>query len=276
MLLSSVNRIKMYAGLGDSIEETRAVARFLNSISKTIQISTLERELELKSYTEYFDTDIGEKEFFPKAFPIVSITSAHTDLTGLYNGLEVAEVNYFKGQYDKSVVFWRNSFGRYEKGLRIIYVGGVATHPVNSVFTLTDLGTSDPEETQYVSTESFSALGVVKSFDNLTGQITIENLYGAFDIGDDLIFSAKEQGDAIENTSGTISAIISQSLVEAKPNIAQAIEMEIDFLQKNKGLFDRLSSSKDGSTTKRAMDSAVYTLQPETKLFLQGEARIWL
>lgn len=276
MLLSSVNRIKIYAGLGDSVEETRAVAQFLNSISKAIQVSVLERELELKSRTEYFDTDIGEREFFPKAFPIVSITSAHTDITGQYAGLEVAEANYYKGQYDKSVVFWRNSFGKYERGLRIIYVGGVATHPVNSVFTLTGLGTADPEEDQYVSTESYSALGRVKTYDTLTKNITIENFYGAFDVDDDLIFSAKEQGDAIENTSGKISAIVSQSLVEKMPNIAQAIEMEVHYLQKNRGLFDRISSGKDGATTKRQMTNDVYTLQPETKLFLQGEARVWL
>lgn len=277
MLLSSVNRLIYYTGL-TAVEDKRFLTVFLNSVSALIQ-KKLELDYEIKERTEKFDIDNGAKEYFPKAFPITAIAAVHTDYTGLFTGSEVAESNYYIGQNQKSVVLFRGLPGGTEGGLRIRYTGGVAIHPVNSVFTLTDVGDNDFEVEDYVQSDSFAGFGQVIAYDDTDPEdisITIESLYGAFAVGDVLSAVPKEGGEAMTGKAGTISAIVSHSLVEAKPNVAAAIENEIRYLQKNKNRFETQGVTKDGGTNYRPMDGAVYNLQPETLAFLHGEGRVWL
>lgn len=278
MLLSSVNRLLLYTGLEESVESKRDLSIFLNSISTLIE-NECNRSFELKRRTEYFDYETGNNEFFPLAYPITNIVSVHTDITGLYTGSEVAELNYFIGQYNKTVCLWRNLSGNYKKGLRIIYDGGVATHPVNSIYTLTNTGSSDPEIDDYVTSTSYAGMGKVISYDNATKNIKIESLFGAFRIGDDLQFAQKEGGDPQDSKTGTISAIVSQSLVEQLPSVDQAIQLEVNYFQKNKMRLETTGTNKDGSSTRRTIDSRympVIALQPETVLFLRNEIRVEL
>jgi hypothetical protein len=245
----------------------------LVAVSRNIE-EYLKREIELRSRTEYFDSEAQQRIYFTKAFPISSVTHLWTTVTGKFTGEEVEETDLHLGIDSRYVVLRRN-VGQYLRSVKIEYIGGLAADAVNSTFTLTSVGSAAFEEGQYVRGSKSRAVGKVVSNDPSTS-IIIENIYGVFRVGDNLTAYIKEDlsGNAVNNTGGTISAIDSQSLVEAHPAIALATEFEVNYLYKNStnsSLWVQ-STNKEG-TQKRLLDIE-YNLQPETQMMLRGYERI--
>jgi hypothetical protein len=253
MLLSSARRIRLYTAgfqaspLTDNTQNNRLIYAWLSSTSDQIE-RYLNRRIESTSRTEYFDLSLSSREFFPKAYPITTLTSVYEDSQGLYSGSESEITDCYIGADSRSVVLPYIIDWNAPKGLRIIYTGGLAEHPVNSEFTMTS-ASGTPATGNYAIGATSGARGIYVSWSDPT--LTIENYYGIFQSGEVINLYDNEDGTGSATFTGTVSAISKQSLAEAYPAITQACETQVEHYFRHATDFENAGTNKDGTTLRR-------------------------
>ena len=231
----------------------------------------LNRNLELTSHTEYFDTFPERLEYWVRAFPISSITSVHSDSTGLYDGSETAESDYYAGQDSISVVL-DVGVTKALRGLRIIYTGGLATHGTQSQFTTENDGSTAITVGEYVEGQTSFAQGYVIA--RGSGTITIEVLAGIFEVGETIQAKATVDGALIANATTDIASATVRCLAELYPDIVQATELELRYMDDHRSDYENQSTDK-GATSRKDLTKN-YNLLPETRSILEPYKSITL
>jgi len=280
MLLSSVNRTRIYissvesasrSDLSDGVANDGELLGWLTSASAQIEKS-IKRTILTAAYTEYFNVSFNRITYFPKAYPITTLTSVYEDSSGEYDGAEAEVTNPYIGIDENTIVLDAPVWHGYptKKGLRIIYTGGMAAHGVNSTFAI---GTVSGTWTagKYVEGATSGAMGLVVSA--TATAIVIANLYGIFIVGDVLQEQDTEGTQGTSDGAATITSVTAQSLAEAYPDVARACEMQVRYNWKHKLDFENSTSSPEG-TIRRRPDLIEGQLQPEVLALLQGHARM--
>jgi hypothetical protein len=270
MYLSSYQRLLRYCG-GDSILTDNAINRrqlgsWLPSISDAVE-NWLNRGIEIKTITEYFDVNFNTNEFYPKQIPVISFTSVYSDSTGLWDGgeSELSDDDYHAGTNNDSIVL---TFARpYEarRGLRAIYLGGLAYHGTQSVYAATITGTFTIGD--FVHGGNSEAVGIVKAV--TATSLTIEVLYGRFELGETVTEWATEDGIGAGTATAILTTATKLGIAEAYPEITRGVELQIRYMMKNKDRFEQGSVNKDGTSSRRGSIENDSQLQPEATMMLQ-------
>jgi len=271
--LSSLQRLRRYTELDDTVANNRLLSLYLNLTSKNIEkyCSCL---FQKTSRTEYFDVDSITTQFFPKAVPISSITSIASDSTGLYDGAESTLSDYYIGSDSRSINLDYPQI-KAKRGLRIIYTGGISEHGTQSIFTLTNI-TGTFVADKFITGSNSGAVGIITTT-TTASPITIDVLYGIFEVGDTLTMQNTEGGSDVSNVSAVVATVTQQSLSEAAPEIAMACETEVRYLFQHKDNFETTSISRDGSSyQKNDKPLQQYILQPQTRSILQSHRRYFI
>lgn len=274
MLLTSYDRVRHVLGdaevLKDDFKNRVRFQSLVTSTSKRI-LQYLDRDLEIKEVTEFFNVKPNNLEFFVKRFPIISIDNVFSDSTGEFDGSEVSETDFHTGQDFCSVVL-RSSVSSALRGLRVVYEGGVSNDAVESVFTVT---TPDANlKGKYVIGADSGAIGQVSSVNVIDGEVTIMCLGGRFDDTEQfLVYNSYnvEDTDPGSNFSGIRSTI---SLVEVCADIVLATEMQIRYLDDHFHNIEN-SGSKKGETSRAELTDG-YDFLPEVRSMLDQHRRILL
>jgi len=111
MDLTSLRRVKYSLGITKT-DQDHILSRLVGSASKQIVYwlrrldNTGTEAIKLQSRTEYIDPIAGQRVFYPRAYPVSSITSIYGDTTGLYTGSEVAltSTQYLIGADGRSII----------------------------------------------------------------------------------------------------------------------------------------------------------------------------
>jgi len=274
--LSSLERLRRYTDLDDTTANNRLLSLYLTLTSRNIE-KYCSTSFQKKSRTEYFDVKGNRIAYFPSAIPVSSITSVYSDTTGLYSGGESALSDYYIGVDDRSVVLdYPQVNGK--KALRLIYTGGISEHGTQSIFTLSGVSGTFTKD-RFINGSISGAVGIVAAT-TAASPITINTLYGVFEIGDVLAVSTTEGGTAISNISATIATITQQSLAEVAPEVNMACEFEVRYMFQHKDNFEDDSTSRDSSSFSTRKNSSEilsqFILQPHTRSLLQGYRRYFL
>lgn len=272
-LLSSLDRLRSYIDIEDTTANNRLLTTFLLSTTKNIE-RFLNRSFLKESRTEYFDVENESQiSFFPKALPIASVTSVYSDSTGLYDGSVEGELtDWYIGKDNNSVVLDYPIIPA-QKGLRIIYTGGLATHGTRSTLALTSVvGTFTKDK--FVTGSLSGAVGKITSTVTAT-PLVVETLMGEWESGDVLSLQNTEGGADVSNISATVSSLTAQAACELYPELSMAAEMQIRYMWKHKDDFENSGVNKDGTkyrdTAKKAVN--IYLLRPEVRAMCQGFKR---
>ena len=257
----------------------RSIMAWILEISASFQ-NYCQREFIIQSRVQFFDCFTPKMSFFPTAVPIVSITEVANDPLGLFTGgqwtlnidtdvhLEVTG-NSFTTVFNV-LVYGNNS-------VRLTYVGGLCYDPVNSLYvTKTEAGSSNITPGVYAYGNTSGSLGKVVSYSSSGHQITIASLAGAFQANETVTFQPSIYAQDIAATSVVLSSITQQSLVEAFPDIARAIDIEVRYMQKHEFDYENQSDGgRYGATRRNALthDDQFITLQPETLRIMDNYRR---
>ena len=267
MLLTSPNRILTYLALPLTDRGlTRVAMDWATTVSQRIE-TFLNRNLELKSYIQYFDTDFSRYEFFPKAIPIVSVTSLKFDTDSVFSGGEDDldfGTDYVLGIHDRSILLKRQLTPGF-KSLKLTHVAGLAAHAVNSTFSITSSPVLVVDN--YIQGKISGATGIVKSVSGTTH--VIEVLSGIFSVEDLYVYTTITSTTPLVTTT-SITALTTRCLAELYPDIVRAVEIEIRYLEKHKMDFENVSTIQ-GQTQRRSYNkqSYSYELQPEAMALLE-------
>lgn len=288
MLLSSIPRLFRFTELTDDSASTTArpnttrLKTWLSAVSAQVS-NYLNRDVELKTYTEYFDYDPTKMEYGLQGIPVQFILSLYQDSTGQYTGSEslLDDSWYTLGRLGRSfsllyplvsIYPWRR------RTLRIMYLGGLASDPVRSTFIITtpvapfSLG-------NFVTGQLSGAVGICRQV-NPT-EFIVENLSGTFKIGETVVGSSTEFSNPITDVSATITGITSQSLAESYPEIVTATEMQIRYMKTHRDDFENIETMKDGTRRRtpgqrRGSVDPYAELQPDVKALLDEHVRLWI
>jgi hypothetical protein len=277
MYLTSPRRLRRFLGnIPDTAEDMAPVISLLAGVSLNIE-DWLDRDIEVLARTEYFDTEDGQRVFFPRAFPLLTITSVYSSANGRYEGEETQEADYHKGRGDRSLVLGSPYPASTRRGLRLIHTSGLASHEVESTFVVTVTQAFTVE--RFVRGSRSGAFGRVVT--PTAGAFVIENIAGIFRVGDVLSeYLAEDFKGSATAAAGTIVSITTQGLAEAHPVITLAAEFEINYLYKNtkNSALWTAGTSKEGTTKDGAfLGYAPYQpkpLRPETQRMLHGYRRL--
>ncbi len=289
-MLTSLERVAFYLnkdiGLGrvdgrnnDTDEQRRtrqALMGWILDVSAQIQYHC-NREFLIQPRTQYFDNIQAVQEFFPSAVPILSVAALEWDFSGTWEVGAESVIDATAYQIGPTGNTFRMRYGTYQgmNALRLnTYLGGLAYHATQSVMTLgTVTGAGNIAAGRYAYGMDSESIGRVVAFDSGTGAATIDTLSGSFRALEELTFQPTAYGQDIASTGATIASIDRQSLADAHPEIARAVEIEIRFLEKHEYDFEIQSdgSAKSGASRRqpRGKDARPSGLQEET------EARLW-
>lgn len=282
-MLSSLSKLSRYTGLAFDSGSEREPNRYKllswqASVSNLVE-SYCHRKFMIESRTDVFDVTSRQASYFPKGVPIVSVASIKADTLGRYDGTSdytLSSSDYRLGADSMSVVLNFPVWPTYG-GLQIISTGGLAHHAVRSVFTATP--SAALTNGWYSVNDMGTAVGIVRASTATT--VTLENLYGVFDVGDNLAFATSEsalfKSDSHLAPTATITAIEQQSLSESCPDLERAVEIEVRFMAQHQKDFENISSL-DGQTHRRqnSVYQKEYVFQPETLAILGRYRRIIL
>lgn len=270
MLLTSLKRIKKTLGITNSEHDIK-LSQLISTVSKRIA-HFCKRNFKKTSYTEYFNPIPGQRTFRPKAYPIESITSLHTDSNGSYSGSEIEILTSNATISDDGRTFILNSFPNsnqsfsdwslaYPKSLRAIFTGGLADHAVNEEITVSGGSGSITVSTLTSAVgEDSGAVAFVKSDDTIS--MVLENLYGEFEPGETIQIGSASR--VIVSKDNTI-------LANDFTDLVMACELQVRFMWKHYDDLENNSVQKDGqsgisNSTDRGAD---YTFLPEVRDLLQ-------
>ncbi len=274
MRLTSLRRIRtLVVGqqtdiLTLNLNNNRLLEMWIDSVSGMIE-KFLDRTLKSQAYTEYFPLTNGRTRFWVKGTPITTLTSVYEDSSGEWEGSESELTDSFTDENGNSanIPFTLNYAG--VKNIRVIYTGGLATHPVNSTYTI-DSGTFTTGK--FVIGSTSGAVGVVVSQSGTA--LTIEDYYGTFD---NELITEYDNEDATSPTgeTATISAVTASSLLRVAPEIVMAAENQIRFMWEHTTDFENNGTNRDGATLRRGNIGVMpLPLQRETLELLTGHRRI--
>lgn len=253
MLLSSLRRLRLYCAgntdepISDTPKNNRMLSQWLGSASLQIE-NFLNRFMEIKEYTEYFDMMFQRTEFFMHARPISAITSVYTEPSGIWDGRETLLTDCFVGSDGNSISLPIGMPWISKKGIRFIYIGGMAYHAVNTTITLTS-GSGTWTAGKYAR-DANGALGIIISYTPATKALVIEGYYGTFSVGASISSYDAESGSAAITTD-TIAAIPQPSLAQLYPDIVLACEAQVRYQWKYALDFEKSSIAKDNVLIKQ-------------------------
>lgn len=270
--LSSLERVLFHIDpdnqLGLTLIAQRQMQGWLTSVSTLVK-KYLDREILIKERTEYFDTYYNKVDYKFSASPVWSIDSAYYDPTSEFDGGEISlhNSNYFINSNQNGIVVDGISICDAKRSLKVIYLAGMAYHPVNSVF----VGSNSLSAGNYVTGSVSGAMGKIISRDD-TG-FTIEVLAGIFDESDTITEYEDLESQMTTGETATISSVTSRALCELYPEIAEAVELQIRYMQQHRDDFENNSTNREGETIRRA-DSVLPRLQPEARMMLDPYRRL--
>lgn len=277
MLLSSYERARRFLCVEDNTKNRRVINQYLYAISSNIE-AYLDRKFERKSRTEFFNTELGLREFWMEAPEISSITSVDVDATGEFNGSETPLTTSFIGRNSNSIVLQYSQFPA-KRGLRIVYVGGASTTTSISTYTLSSIMGSFSVG-QFLEGDLSGAFGIIKSFNTVLKIMTVDVLYGVFKEGESLSKRDTEDAGITLNVSATLATVDVVSFVEAHPEIATAVETQIRYNVKTKDDFENTAVSKSKVSRRKPNliidvqgSHSFQDLQPETRSLINGFKR---
>jgi hypothetical protein len=257
------------ANVADTLYKQRDIIRWINTVSSRIE-QYLNRAVQIAATTEYFDPAYGQKEFFPKAFPITALTSVYYDSTGLWTGSETEITNCFIGTNSRSVCL-PAFVGNEKNSIRIIYTGGLTSHGTNSTYAIsTSAGTWHTGK--YVKGSSSSAMGIVRTASATS--LTVEVLYGVFQAAETITEMDSEASVGSADAVATISSVTTSSLAETYPDITTACEMQVRYMWQNRYNFEKSSVQKDGVSQRPQVLDIQLPLQPEVISLLSPYKRL--
>lgn len=257
MLLSSYERARRVLAadgqdpLTDNAKNKRQILEWLPVVSAKVE-KYCNRCFHSESRTEYFDVDYGKTEFYVAAPPITTLTSVYTDSSGLWEGAEGAEDDYYISAQSAAVnLDWPKTWMA-RKGLRIIYTGGMGTNAVQSVYATTGASGSFTIGRQ-VQGGTSGALGIIRAW--ASPALTVEVIYGIFEAAETLTEYTGTVDSATGGTSSAVTATLSSktttSMAEAYPDIVRAVELEMRFMFKHRLDFENIGTNQDGTTLRR-------------------------
>ncbi len=283
LMLSSVERMAFYLsedagkgrvnGVNSDTPAQRHTRANLITWAQTISTSFenyLNRELLIAERTEYFDVLPGGLSYYVRAVPVIEFLSVQNDATGQFNGSQWTLVNgqdYYLGATGNNLQIWFNILIPVARGLKVTYVGGLAYHAVNSTFTVSGVtGASNIVPGRYAYGNTSEAIGKVISYDTETEALVLESINGIFMQGEALSFQSAIYAQDIAATAATIATIDRQSLVEQFPDLNQAMQIELRYMNKHQMNYEDTSAGGvQGSTFRHTEgDYRPYTFQPET------------
>lgn len=272
---TSVERLLFYIDekneLGKTTNEKRKLNNWLYSTSRAID-KYLDRKIWIEEYTEYFDTMYNVEKYFVTAAPVWSISSCEYDSTGEFDGGEatIDSEQYHLSKFQDAVIF-DYSFDTEPRSLKIVYTGGLAYHPVHSVFTTGD--TTGFTKDNYCIGETSGAVGLV--VEGTSNSLTLHVLDSVFENGETITeYNNIEESDATGQTA-VISAIQKRALVESYTDISRACEMQIRYYYDHIHDFENNGINRDGENVRRA-GGATYELEAEVRQLLDPYRRVRL
>lgn len=269
MDLTSWQRLRRSIGGNDPFNDDainkRKFLNFIPAVSRRIQ-EFLNRDLELTTHTEHFNTLPITTEYFFENYPITSLTTVETDSTGLYDGSETTETDFYIGIHDSSIVLDSPATAA-KKGLRVTYISGLATTATNSQYTLSDLGATEPSVGDFFIGATSLAVGIVTAYVSASLLVTVDILYGVFQASETYTLQTEEESGTITDGTGTISSKDVISLAESFPDIVTACELEIRYFNTNRSQFETQANFR-GQTSKMDL-TREYSFLPEVRSLLE-------
>lgn len=267
MDLTSLRRVKLSYGFTNNAQDI-ALSRVISSGSRRIAawLNRLNKDgsdaLQLKARTEYLSPRGSQIDFYMPAYPIASIGSVAYDYTGLYAGSEVEfdADDYIIGDDLRVIRLLTASGPPYKVGAlpvglkttRIVYTAGLAVHPVKSIYAIT---TSDTAMTvgYYVQGNLSGCIGYILAATTIL--LTFELLSGIPQVGETFAEYASLAEDQDEgglsaptDKTAVLGAASQQCLAELYPDIVEAAEIHVKFMQKKRTDFDNYIVMRDGET----------------------------
>jgi len=256
--LSNLNRLRAFcagksttpiaSNLATGVANTRLLSMWLASTSQQIE-DWLNRDIQIASYTEYFDISMDVSQFFIKGAPIVSITTVKEDPSGQFDGDEstlASGSEYYIGPDSRSVVLDIPRSWEKERGLQVVYTGGLAYHGTQSIMNITGL-VGVPTARKVVIGGTSGAVATVVSYDAGNSRLTVDSYYGTFQAGETLT----EYDNDVDLTASGVSCVFAtmyrQALSESHPKLVTACEMQIRFNWKHGTDFEDSAMSKDNT-----------------------------
>ena len=276
MNLTSLRRVRTFVVgeqsdlLTSSLNNNRLLEMWISGVSGMIE-RYLDRSLKSQAYTEYFSLTPGRVRFWVKGTPVTTLTSVYEDPEGLWEGNESQITDPFTDEYGNSVNIPFALSYEGVKAIRIIYTGGLATHPVNSTYAVT---TSDSFSAgNFVIGSTSGAVGVVVS--EASGSLTIEDYYGEFIVGETLTEYTGEDATGATGSTATLDSVTTASLLRSYPELVMGAENQIRYMWKHTTDFENDGTNRDGATLRRgAMKNMPWPLQRETVELIQSYRRI--
>jgi hypothetical protein len=227
------------------------------------------REFHIESRTEYFDVDAQRYEFWPKAAPVLTLTSTHEDPDGEWDGDESEITDSFIGINGESVVLPEPVGFQARKAVRVIYTGGLAYHGVRSTFVVA--AGADFTVARYVKGGTSLAKGIVRTAASTS--LVVENLYGIFEAGETLTEYTDEACTAASGITEAIVSITYQSLAEAHPDLVRVCEIQCRQYHKHKSDFEITGTNQDGSTNRQGNTAGWVPFLAEARNLLEPYRR---
>jgi hypothetical protein len=268
MNLTSYERVRRFlagegsAALTDNVNNRRDILFWIASISGKIE-RYLNRSFLIQSRTEYFDVTNGLIQYWLEAPPVISITSVNVDSTGLFTGgeSELDDSEYYIGSQTDSIVLVSPESWAGKRGLKVVYTGGLCYSAVNSIYAVTPNTTAWTVGNFCIGGTS-QAVGIIRAA-SLTS-MTIEVLYGLFEVGETLTEYTGEDKSGATAKTATLDSKTQTSLAESYPDICLGCDMEIRYLAKHRHDYENAGTNKDGTTLRRgASVDRRLPLQPE-------------
>lgn len=271
MLLSSLNRLYLVLELTKNLTTDIVLTNLLHSVSKNI-LNFLDRDIEIGLKCEYFDSIYKKQEYFVNAYPISSITMVQSDVYGDYNG---DEYTYTTDQYRIGVnsdsIIIDNMLNSFEKGFKVIYTGGLASHATQSVFGIKNAVDGTMTVGNYVKGGISESLG--KIIDISSTSLTVEIIAGEFQ-DEEVLTEYSTLGGTAGSKTVQIDNITSKCLAEAYSDIVRACEMQVRYEYIHRNNFENKEENSQNSGMKIVKrDYKGGILLPEVEALLQSYVR---
>lgn len=267
--LSSYERARRYLApegetpLTDTLRRKGEIQSWIHAISRKIE-KFLGRELMIEAHTEYFDVGYEQRVFWPKSYPVTTLTSVYSDISGEWEGDEVEESDPYIGVDAKSIVLQTALPFTGSRVLRAIYTGGMAYNGVQSTFSCTMDDTDTFTVGKFLIGGTSGALGIVRTVTADGGgtgidTVVVENLYGVFESDETLTeytyaddVADASAGASATGATGTLTTVTYQSLAESEyGDIVRAAEIELRHMYKHKLDFEMEGFTREGVNLRR-------------------------
>lgn len=262
--------------LSDSVNNKRDLVNYIGAASTLVQ-NFLGYELELKSYTEYFDSDANKTEYFTNQKFITALTSVYQDSSSLWSGAQSEITDCFIGTDDRSIVLPYAVGYSKKKSLRAIYTAGLATSACSTSFAFASLDQIAVLLTAGMFLLGSTSLAAAKiiAVTNESQPNTCEILWGKFQLEEtvtaysDINFSVLVGTYMVTDQAGI-------PLCQNYPDIVKACEMQTRFYWAKSSTFEDSQMSKDGTSTKNYDAYNHESLRPEVTALLMPYKRVFV